>query len=230
MTKAALAWLTALLVAAAPAAAEDARTVVAASAKAIGAESVTSVTYHGSGSAYAGTTPDTRASLAEYRRTVDFAQSASSTRSSTSLVPLAGADQVWLRQVDVYLTPWGFLKGAAANAATVRTKTIGGTKTHVVSFTVSVAGGASHQVVGYIDARTNLPSGIETWVDSQAGPPTHVQALFGKWQDGAGGLRFPAMVVEQRNGKRTLEVQVAAAEANPANLQSLMAPSPQPAG
>src|SRR5213593_3991687 len=48
---------------------------------------------------------------------------------------IVGSDTPWVQQLEIVLMPHGFLRAAAAKNATVETKTMGGKKYSVVSFT-----------------------------------------------------------------------------------------------
>ena len=67
------------------------------------------------------------------------------------------ANAAWAQQLEIWTTPWGFLKGAAANNATSRTQNVNGRRFHVVTWNAPVKspGGAPYRVVGYINAATN---------------------------------------------------------------------------
>src|SRR5262245_38974880 len=173
-------WITALglvTVLAAPAFAQDARTAVANASKAIGADGVNSVTYWGQGANYNlgqnnnSQGPWPRTNLDEYRRTIDFAQPASRATAQTSAAPPqatpAAIGQLnqniapnagWANQLEIWVTPWGFLKGAAANNATAANQTVNGRRYTVVTWNspVKSPGGLPYKVVGYINPQTNL--------------------------------------------------------------------------
>jgi hypothetical protein len=236
MMKTTLAALVTCSLLAAPASAQDAGTIIAAASKAIGAAGITSVTFQGSALSVGATgAPAGSKTVARYQRTIDFSRPASlavaeSTGSPRNVQSITSAD-AWETQLEIWLTPWGFLRGAAANNATVRTRTIGGEKVYVISWDAPVRSpnGEAYRVVGYVSARTYHVNGVETWIDAPSRDQAHVQALYGEWRDGANGFRFPSVMVQQRAGRRTFEAAIATAEANPANLQSLMAAAATPA-
>ena len=64
--------------------------------------------------------------------------SGSSRRSAPTAGPLdqsiTAATPAWAQQMQIWLTPWGFLRGAAANAATVRSRKIEGETYRVVTW------------------------------------------------------------------------------------------------
>src|SRR5687768_6370649 len=125
-----------------PALSQDAKTVIANASKAIGADGVNSVTFYGSGANYNlgqsnnAQGPWPRVNLNDYRRSIDFSQPASRATAVTWAAPPQGtpavqgafnqlitpANAAWAQQLEIWTTPWGFLKGAAANNATSRTQ------------------------------------------------------------------------------------------------------------
>lgn len=234
MMKTCLAALTTVCLVTSAASAQDVTTVLASASKAMGADAVRSVTLYGSGAVYQASpssssqSSSAKATLADYRRTIDFAEWSCRTTASSVNELITRADLSWNQQMELWLTPWGFLQGAAANNATVRTQTIGGERVFVVSWNRSEPNGRSRQLIGYINAKSHYLNGVETWIDGPTGD-VRVQALYGSWRDGADGFKFPAVVVQQRAGKRTFEAEITSAEANPPNLRTLMAVAAAPA-
>src|SRR5262245_4332098 len=106
--------------------AQDGRSVVNAALKAMGAENLRTIQFSGSGSnAEVGqnTSPKTAwptVRVKSYIQQIDLAVPASSTP--------------WERQFDLWITPFGFLKGAASNPVTLRSETISGVNYKVVGF------------------------------------------------------------------------------------------------
>src|SRR5688572_20463069 len=120
---------------------QHAAAVVAAASKALGADKLSTLHYTGTGSSYVIT--DDRAPgaswphrvMKSYVRDLDF-------RTMTSRMQLvrfegpSGQDQTlnhavdanspWSSQYEFWITPYGFVKGAAANKATVESRTIFG--------------------------------------------------------------------------------------------------------
>ena len=76
------------------------------------------------------------------------------------------------------MTPWGFLRGAAANQATVRSQAIGDKKYSVVTWKTpqKAPSGLAYTVIGYIDDR-KMVDRVETWVDHMLIGDMHVEAL-----------------------------------------------------
>jgi glyoxylase-like metal-dependent hydrolase (beta-lactamase superfamily II) len=247
-------WMTALglvTVFATPALAQDARTAIANATKAIGAEGVTSVTYFGSGANYNlgqnnnSQGPWPRTNLNDYRRTLDLSQPASRATAQTFGAPpqgtpavagtfnqVIGANAPWPQQLEIWVTPWGFLKGAAANNATARTQTVDGRRYTVVTWNAPVMspGGQPYRVVGYINAQTNLIDRVDTWVENPIFGDLQVETHYRFWRDGANGFKFPSAIEQRRAGWTTFDAQVLGALANPSDLQALMTPPPAQGG
>jgi glyoxylase-like metal-dependent hydrolase (beta-lactamase superfamily II) len=237
--------LSALL--ASSAAAQDAKAVVAAASKAMGADNLSSITYYGSGANFNlgqsnnANGPWPRANLNDYTRSIDFTQPASRASAVTYGAPVTGgpavqgafnqnitpANSAWAQQLEIWVTPWGFLKGAAANNATAKSQSIGGKKYNVVTWmtTQKAPSGASYRVVGYITDQ-NLVDKVETWLENPIFGDMLVESLYSDYRD-ANGLKYPATIVQKRGGWPTFEAQILGANANPSNIAQLLTP---PAG
>src|ERR1051326_9331357 len=82
----------------------------------------------------------------------------------------ADVSAAWNNSLEFYLTPWGFLKGAAANNATVSKGKADG-KNHTVltwSPTVKAASGKNYVINGYVDDK-NMVDRVETWLGDKIG-------------------------------------------------------------
>lgn len=233
------------------AAAQDAATVIANATKALGAENLTSVSYYGSGANFnlgqsnnaSGDWP--RQNLNDYRRSIDFGQPALRSTAMTYGAPVTGgpavagnfqqlatpANTAWALHLEIWSTPWGFLKGAAASNATVRAQTIAGRRFNVVTWnsTQKAPSGLPYRVVGYINPQ-GLVEKVETWLENPVFGDMLVETHFDQWRTASSGLRFPSYVEQRRGGKTTFEAQILGAEANPRNIQELLTPPPPPAG
>jgi glyoxylase-like metal-dependent hydrolase (beta-lactamase superfamily II) len=230
--------------------AQDAKTVIANASKAMGADGVASVTLTGSGANYNlgqnnnANGPWPRVNLNDYRRTIDLNQPALRASAVTWAAPPQGtpavqgafnqvvtpANTAWAQQLEIWTTPWGFLKGAAANASTSRTQNVNGRRYHMVTWNAPFKspGGQPYRVVGYVNALTNYVDRVDTWVENPIFGDLRVETTYGDWREGPNGFMFPSSIVQRRAGWPTFDAQLLAAEPNPRNLQALMAP-PQPA-
>src|SRR5262245_39916179 len=136
----------------------------------------------------------------------------------------------WGQQLEIWVTPWGFLKGAAANNATGKAQSVGGRRYQVVTWNspVKSPGGQPYRLVGYINNQ-NLVERVQTWVENPIFGDMLVEAEYSQYRDN-NGLKFPAQMVQKRGGWPVFEAYVLGAHANPSNLQALMTPTPPPAG
>ena len=142
----------------------------------------------------------------------------------------ADVSQPWGNSLEFYLTPWGFLKGAAANNATVRKGKADGKSYTVLTWSpaVKAPSGKSYEINGYIDEK-NMVDRVETWLGDNIMGDMHILAVYTGWKDVGGGAMAPTKIVQTRGGWPFFEVDVTAAKANPSDLASL-APAPAPAG
>jgi glyoxylase-like metal-dependent hydrolase (beta-lactamase superfamily II) len=135
--------------------------------------------------------------------------------------------QPWGNSVEFYITPWGFLKGAAANNATVSKKKVDGKNYTVLTWspTVKAASGKSYTINGYIDDK-NMVDRVETWLGDNIMGDMHILAVYSGWKD-FGGVMAPTKMVQTRGGWPYFDVDVMAAKANPPDVATLV---PAPAG
>jgi glyoxylase-like metal-dependent hydrolase (beta-lactamase superfamily II) len=247
MTKKALGLVALLAALSVPVAAQDAKTVLAAASKAMGSENLNAITYYGSGANFGlgqsnnsnGAWP--RTNVNDYVRSIDFMQPASRATGVTFAAPVTGglaaqapfqqnitsANTAWAQQLEIWITPWGFLKAAAANNATAQPQLAGGRKYTVVTWMTSqkAPSGVPYKVVGYINGR-NLVEKVQTWLENPIFGDMLVEAIYGEYRD-ANGVKYPSMIVQKRGGQPTFEAQILGVKANPANIAELVTP---PAG
>jgi len=137
----------------------------------------------------------------------------------------ANTSQPWAGSLDFYLTPWGFLKGAAENNATVSKE-----KGHTVltwSPAVKAPSGKSYMIKGFIDNK-NMVDKVETWLGENIMGDMDIVQTYSGWKDFGGGAMAPTKIVQTRGGWPFFEVDVTSAKANPADAASI-APAPAPA-
>ena len=232
--------------AASTAAAQDAKTVVSNAARAMGIENLTSIHYYGTGANgnlgqnNNANQPWPLTPLNDYSRAIDFAQPASRATALTLAVSvvtsrlepgvfnqsITPANTAWAQQLEIWTTPWGFLKGAAANGATVRAQTIDGRRYQAVTWNAPVKspGGAAYRVVGYLNNQ-NLVERVQTWVEHQFFGDMLVESEYTNYRDN-NGLKYPSRMVQRRAGWPVFEAQILAAWANPSNIQELLTAPP----
>ena len=231
-------------------AAQDAKTTVANSSKAMGVDGLNSIRYYGVaqtgnvGQNNNSNQPWPSANASDYVRAIDFTQPASQATWVTYAAPVTGGpatpgnglqritpqNTAWAQQLEIWITPWGFLKGAAANNATVRAQTVGGQRYQVVTFNspVKSPGGQPYKVVGYINSQ-NLVEKVQTWLENPIFGDMLIEAEYTHYRDGAGTLKFPAIMTQKRGGLPFFSAQILGAHANPTNIQALLTLPPAPA-
>jgi glyoxylase-like metal-dependent hydrolase (beta-lactamase superfamily II) len=132
----------------------------------------------------------------------------------------------WNQALNIWTTPWGFLKGAAANNATVRQQ--GGQQ--VVSFSpanLKSPSGQPYTVTGYINNQ-NLVTKVETRVDHAVVGDLLVEFEYSGYRN-MNGLQVPGTIVQKQAGMTTFDAKISSATANPPNLAELLTPPPPPA-
>jgi glyoxylase-like metal-dependent hydrolase (beta-lactamase superfamily II) len=240
------------------ASAQGAGPVVAAASKAMGADSLNSITY--SGTARNGAFGQSKAignpmgavnvtRITQYTRTINFAAptdaSALVSRASGPTqppvvpgtpAPMPGvfnqnitamqANTNWNQGLNIWTTPWGFLKGAAASNASVRQQD----GLQVVSFSPAVKSpsGRAYTVTGYINAQ-NLVTKVETRADNAVVGDLLVEFEYSNYRN-LNGVQVPTRIVQKQASMPTFDAAITTATANPPNLTELLTVPPPPAG
>jgi glyoxylase-like metal-dependent hydrolase (beta-lactamase superfamily II) len=139
----------------------------------------------------------------------------------------ADLSQPWNNNLELYITPWGFLKGAAASNATVKKGKAAGKNYTVITWSPAskAPSGKAYTVNGYVNAQNQIER-VETWVGEPIMGDMHIVATYSGWKD-FGGAIAPTKIVQTRGGWPFFEVDVTAARANPSDLASI-APAPAP--
>jgi glyoxylase-like metal-dependent hydrolase (beta-lactamase superfamily II) len=232
---------------------------VATASKAMGADTLNSITYSGTArngafgqSKAIGTPlgPVNTTQITAYTRTINFGPSADRaalvsratgpTQPPTvpgTPAPMPGvfnqnitgmqADTNWNQALNIWTTPWGFLKGAAANKATTRKE--GGQQ--VVSFSpanLKSPSGQMYTVTGYINNQNQVTK-VETRVDHAVVGDLLVEFEYSNYK-AMNGVQVPGRIVQRQAGLETFNADITAATPNPANLTELLTPPPPPAG
>jgi glyoxylase-like metal-dependent hydrolase (beta-lactamase superfamily II) len=136
---------------------------------------------------------------------------------------LAAADE---RQLQIWLTPHGFLKGALASGnATVKSRTEAGKKVNVVTFTAL----GKYKVEGTIDSN-NLVIKTETHVPNPVLGDTEIVTMYSDYKDW-NGVKFPQKIVQIEGGYPVNEFTVDRVQPNapvdiavPPSVQAAAAP------
>jgi glyoxylase-like metal-dependent hydrolase (beta-lactamase superfamily II) len=138
----------------------------------------------------------------------------------------AQAAATWNQALNIWTTPWGFLKGAAANSATARRQ---GSQ-QSVSFTpanLKSPSGQSYTVTGYINGQNQVTK-VETRVDHAVVGDLLVEFEYSNYQN-MNGVQVPARIVQRQAGLQTFDANITSATPNPANLTELLTAPPPPA-
>jgi glyoxylase-like metal-dependent hydrolase (beta-lactamase superfamily II) len=132
----------------------------------------------------------------------------------------------WAQALNVWTTPWGFLKAAAsAGNATVRSQ--GGQQ--VVSFSPAnfkAPSGQKYTVTGYINNQ-NLVTKVETKVEHAVYGDLPVEFDYTNYTS-MGGVQVPGHISQKQAGMETFNATITGATANPPNLAELLTPPPPP--
>ena len=198
----------------APAAAQSVQSVLQTVATAMGMENLTSIQYSGTGwqgRVGQNAAPDQdwpRVELTSYTMTIDFDTMSSKeeyvreggTRQVTNLV---SGDYAWtlnaqgqpvpqpaaaeVRRLEIFLTPWGFIKGAMAPGAnpTMVTRNEYGGRSTVISF---VAFG-KYRINGTINPE-GLLERVQTWVSNPVVGDMYYENVYTNYRE-VGGVQIP---------------------------------------
>ena len=184
--------------------------------------------------------------IAEYRRIINFSKPEAPTAvvsrvtgtTHPAMVPggplpipgtlnqtitAAQATASWGQALNIWMSPWGFLKLAATSNAKVTRQ--GGQQ--VVSF--SPAGftspsGSTYTLTGYI-SNQNLVTKVETRVDHAVVGDLLVEFEYSVYQN-MNGVQVPTRIVQRQAGLQTFDATIESATPNPATLADLLAAPP----
>ncbi len=222
---------------------QDAGKVLDEAGKLMSAAQVKSIQYSGTGFAYIfgqNYSPDGPPPkfYAKYSRTIDFEKGLSKedmVRTQFENPPRGGGQQPIYTEARtsavvtdsspwgtgaVALTPYGWLKAAAAANPTIGAGRLDGKPVTVVSFTYK----DKYTVNGYLNAQ-HLLEKTETWTANPILGDIPIETSFSEYKD-FGGVKFPTHIVQKQGGFSVLELTVADVQPNaPADIQ---APPPPP--
>ena len=228
--------------------AQDAKSVIASATQAMGAGSLKTVVYSATGEDFAlgqAFNPSSkwpRFIEKSYTRMIDFSVPSSKVdriRMQGEDPPRGGGQQPvrgeqpntqtiivndktpWVQQLELWMTPYGFLKAAAANNATLSSKTMGGKKYSVLTFT----GQNKAKVNGYINEQ-HMVEKVETWIDNPVLGDMLFDAVYTDYKD-FDGVKFPMHIVQNQGGSPIFDLKVTEVKPNaPVTIQ----PPPAPGG
>lgn len=112
------------------------------------------------------------------------------------------------RQLQIWLTPQGFLKGALEGHATMK-KAKGATE---VTFTAM----GKYKVVGTIDDR-GMVTKVDTWMAHPVLGDMLIETLYTDYKE-FGTVKFPTKIVQNQGGHPLFDLTVTAVKANPGPL------------
>jgi glyoxylase-like metal-dependent hydrolase (beta-lactamase superfamily II) len=194
-------------------------------------------------------THDPMRPINNYVRVIDLAAPASRATGATNNIGAGGSTTVtpgtffqnvtaqqasvtspWNQSVEFYITPWGFLKGAAENNATAARRRVDGKNYTVLTWspTVKAPSGKAYTVNGYVNDQ-NLVERVETWLGENIMGDMHILATYSGWKD-FGGAMAPTKIVQTRGGWPFFEVDITTARLNPPDVATLVPPPAPPAG
>jgi glyoxylase-like metal-dependent hydrolase (beta-lactamase superfamily II) len=227
---------------ASPVVAQDAKAVIDTASKAMGADILKTMEFSATGfdfvlgQSYRPDAPWPKFVNKTYTRAVDFQVPASRVdriRLQGENPPRGGGQQPirgeqpqnqtvivnattpWVQQLEIWMTPHGFLKAAATNSATAKSQSIAGKKYTVVTF----AGQNKAMVNGYLNDQ-NLVERVETWIDNAMLGDLHVENTYTEYKD-FGGVKVPTRIVQKQGGHPTLDLTVTDAKPNaPVTIQA----------
>lgn len=220
----------------------DAQSVIDRASRAIGADVVRSVQYSATGFDFAfgqapnPSSPWPRFIERSYTRTIDFETPASRVdrvrlqgenpprggggqplvgEQSQSQTTVVSTSTPWAQELEIWITPHGFLRAAAKKDVTAVTRSIKGKSYTVVTFT-----GNNHaKVNGYINDRNEVER-VETWIDTSVLGDTHLEVAYSDYRD-VNGARFPTHIVQSEGDFPILDLQVRDVKVNvPANIKA----------
>jgi glyoxylase-like metal-dependent hydrolase (beta-lactamase superfamily II) len=207
--------------------AQDAPGVLEATIKNMG--EVKSIQYSGSGAVFtlgqnvSPEAPWPRVEIKSFTRAVDYEKLATRNEAVGPNGPLATqfllGDKAWNkagenitpatptvvaeRQLQLWMTPHGFLKGALANKATVKKSG----DAALVTFTAL----GKYQVAGTISA--NLVEKVETRFENPVLGDMPIETTYSDYRD-LGGFKFPSRMIQKQGGHPVFDLTVERAQAN----------------
>jgi glyoxylase-like metal-dependent hydrolase (beta-lactamase superfamily II) len=216
----------------------DAKSVVGDVSRTIGAASVNTIQYSGSGiysqfgQSYLPNGPYPRF-YAKYSRVVDYGKNISReelVRTQFENPPRGGGGQPLYREARgvtvstenspwgggaVALTPYGWVKAAMAANPVMKPVTVKGKKLTVISFTVR----DKYKVNGYVNSENFLEK-VETWMPNPILGDTLIETDYSDYKDFA-GVKFPMKILQKDGVFPVLELTVSNVQPNaPANIEA----------
>lgn len=227
-----------------PSVAQDAQAIITDALKSLGASDLKSLEYSGSGYSFAfgqnprPNTPWPKFNVTRYSRGINYESVASTqriVRTQGEDPPRGGGQQPvigeqtqnqvidssspWNGRVQIWVTPYGFLKAALANAPTVKPGKLDGIKYKVISFMAE----NKYTLTGYLDDQ-GLIAKVETWVDNAVLGDVLVEVNYSEYKD-FHGLKFPTRIVQKDGGYPVYDLTIT--DVKP-NAEVTIQPPPAP--
>jgi len=222
--------------------AQNPQAVVSSASQALGADSLRTIEYSGSGYDFAiGQAPNPSSPWPKfndktYTRVINFDAPVSRmqrVRTQAENPPHGGGQQPIIGEQNqtqviaapddlMMAVPYGFLKfAAAARDTAVRSQTISGKKYTVLSFTAM----NKAPVSGYLNDQ-NILERVETKIDNTVLGDISFETTFTDYKD-FGGVKFPTHIIQKQGGYPVLDLTITDVKLNaPANIPSATAPPP----
>ncbi|MBL4886900.1 MAG: MBL fold metallo-hydrolase [Flavobacteriaceae bacterium] len=179
-----------------------------------------------------------RDEIMHYVRTIDLAAPASLASGDTYVQNLfydpqypadytqniTAQDMNWSNQLNIWLTPWGFLQGAETNGVSVSMMDGDTVLSWISPENQTSPSGMRYTVNAHIND-DNLISMTETWVEDDFMGNMRVSAVYRDYEE-MDGVMVPATSEIWQGGGAIFGVALLAADANPTNLTALITPPP----
>ena len=145
------------------------------------------------------------------RRAVAFLSGDSAWNVGANGAPAPAPAAVEERQVQLAITPHGWVKAAAAATnPTMESKTEDGKQMTEVSFTLK----GKYKVTGFVDGQ-NLLEKVDTWIPNPVLGDMLVETTYSDYKDFS-GVKFPTKIVQTQGGFPVLELNVSEVQPNAA--------------
>lgn len=126
-----------------------------------------------------------------------------------AIAPAPAADEE--RQLQIMLTPHGFLRAALQHNATLSAGTDGGKKVSVITFMDD----NGHKIVGDIDDQ-GMVTKVDSWLPNPVLGDMLIETKFSDYKD-FGGVKFPTHFVQDQGGFPVLDLTITSVKPNPPN-------------
>jgi glyoxylase-like metal-dependent hydrolase (beta-lactamase superfamily II) len=226
---------------------QDAKAVLAQASQAMGVTTLESITL--AGTAAYGNFGQSRGlsfglestTIRNYNLTIDFVRGISHAVGEAAApgapngVPPGRFDELitdaspGIRQLEIWTTPWGFLRGAArAGDVKLSTQKVEGVSYRLIEWKTPFTSraGRPYRIVGYISP-AGLVDRVETWIDHPLMGDLQVMFTYQGYTD-AEGVKVPVAVSQKNIGMEVYVTRFVFAASNPTDLDQLLTPTVPP--